>query len=419
MKALLLALGTRGDVQPFVALARALRQSGHDAVVVAPRMSGEFVRAHDVPFSGIADGPMALMRNGSPTGDIATGGVRAKLALARRMPDLFTEVLHDCWTVAAAEPDVDLIIHNGQIMAGPHVAEKLGVPAVMALPLPLYVPTGEFPWPGQDLPHTLPGSLNRATYLGMRATGTMFGRVVDRFRAELGLPRRPGRHNPLRRPDGGPATVLHAVSPHVLPRPGDWPGTASITGYWFLHDTEPAHDELQPDLAEFLDRGEPPVFVGFGSMSGPDPAATTHVVLDAVRQAGRRAVIATGWGGLTSTETPDDVFVTEEAPHHLLFQRVSVVVHHGGAGTTAAAVAAGRPQVVCPFVADQPFWGRRMTRLGVAPPPIHQRRLTAAGLAEAIEEAAALAPAAEDLGRRVRGEHGLPAAVRLLAEVSR
>jgi sterol 3beta-glucosyltransferase len=415
VKVLLLTLGTRGDVQPFVALARALRQAGHEALLVAPRMFGDFARAHDVPFAAIADGPMALMQNGSAVGDVADGGLRAKLALARQMPALFTDVLRDCWTIAAAQSEVDLIVHNGQVVAGPHVAEKLGVPAVLVLPLPLYVPTTEFPWPGQNLPHTLPGPVNRATYLGMRGTEVMFGRVVDRFRDDLGLPRRRGRHSPLRRPDGGPATVLHAVSPHVLPRPGDWPDTASVTGYWFLHDTEAETSALPPVLTSFLDAGDPPVYLGFGSMSGPDPAATTRMVLDAVARTGRRAILATGWGGLAPGEVPGNVFVATDVPHHLVLPRTAVVVHHGGAGTTAAAVAAGRPQVICPFVADQPFWGRRMAHLGVAPPPISQRRLTAAKLAEAIDHAAGFAPAAADLGSRVRVERGVHEAVRQLA----
>ncbi len=288
------------------------------------------------------------------------------------------------------------------------------MPAVMALPLPLYVPTTEFPWPGQNLPRVLPGPVNRATYLGMRGTEVIFGRVMDRFRADLGLPRRRGRHDPLRSPDGGPVTVLHAVSPQVLPRPGDWPDTASVTGYWFLHDTEAEIGALPPDLECFLDAGEPPVFVGFGSMSGPDPAATTRTVLDAVAQTGRRAVLATGWGGLAPGEVPGSVFVAAEVPHHLVLPRTSVVVHHGGAGTTAAAVAAGRPQVVCPFVADQPFWGRRMAQLGVAPSPVPQRRLTAAKLAEAIGHAAGFAAAAAELGSRVRAERGVHEAMRQL-----
>ncbi|MBE8525412.1 glycosyltransferase family 1 protein [Amycolatopsis sp. H6(2020)] len=410
MKALLLTLGTRGDVQPFVALARALRQAGHEALLVAPRMFRDFAQAHDVPFAAVADGPMALMQNGSAVRDVADGGLRAKLALARRMPALFTDVLRDCRAIAEAQPDVDVVVHNGQIVAGPHIAEWLGVPAVLALPLPLYVPTAEFPWPGQNLPHVLPGPVNRATYLGMRGTEVMFGRVVDRFRAELGLPRRRGRHDPLRRPDGGPATVLHAVSRHVLPRPGDWPDTASVTGYWFLHDT----GALPPDLASFLDAGDPPVYVGFGSMSGTDPAATTRIVLDAVARTGRRAILATGWGGLAPGEVPGSVFVATDVPHHLVLPRTSVVVHHGGAGTTAAAVAAGRPQVICPFVADQPFWGRRMAHLGVAPPPIPQRRLTAAKLADAIDRAAGFAADAAQLGSRVRAERGVHEAVRQL-----
>jgi sterol 3beta-glucosyltransferase len=210
-------------------------------------------------------------------------------------------------------------------------------------------------------------------------------------------------------------TVLHAVSPHVLLRPGDWPAAASVTGYWFLHDTEADTDALPPDLAAFLDAGEPPVFVGFGSMPSPDPAATTRTVLDAVARTGQRAILATGWGGLTSGEVSGDVFLAADVPHHLVLPRTSVVVHHGGAGTTAAAVAAGRPQVICPFVADQPFWGRRMAHLGVAPPPISQRRLTAAKLAQAIDHAAGFASEAAELGSRVRAEQGVHEAVRQLA----
>ena len=208
-------------------------------------------------------------------GEVASGGLRAKLSLARRMPAMFTRVLEDCWTVATdgRGAGADVVVHNGQVIAGQHVAERLGRPAVLALPIPMYVPTREFPWPGQALPRRLPTALRRATFLGMKGPELMFGRTVDRWRYTLGLPRRRGRHDPLRRPDGSPAPVLHAISRHVVPRPADWPAAATVTGYWFLDDAAPA--ALPGDLTEFLDAGEPPVFIGFGSMSGPDPAATT------------------------------------------------------------------------------------------------------------------------------------------------
>ena len=424
MKVLIMTLGTRGDVQPFVALARGLAAAGHDAVLAAPHRFAEFVRGRGVCFAGVDDGPLRLMDHhraaddGSVVEDVATGGLGKKLALAKQMPALFTRTLEDCWTVATdgAGAGADLVVHNGQIIAGQHVAERLGRPAVLALPIPMYVPTREFPWPGQPLPRLIP---NRATFLGMKVPAMMFGRTVDRWRTTtLGLPKRAGRHDPLRAPDGSPAPVLHAISRHVLPRPTDWPDTATMTGYWFLTDPEPT--PMPRPLTEFLDAGRPPVFIGFGSMSGTDPATTTATVLTATRQAGVRAIIGTAWGGLT-TETADDVFTIGEIPFNQLFPRVAAVIHHGGAGTIAAAAAAGRPQIVCPFVADQPFWGHRIHQLGVAPEPIHQHRLDPGQLAAAIKHAVTnttLATTANQLGQQIRDEDGVHDAVRQLEAVA-
>jgi sterol 3beta-glucosyltransferase len=422
VKVLIMTLGTRGDVQPFVALARGLAAEGHDAVLAAPHRYDEFVRGNGVRFAGVDDGPMRLMDRGSAADgdsvvdDVALGGLSGKLAVAKQMPGLFARTLEDCWSVAQ-DAGADVVVHNGQVIAGQHVAERLGIPAVLALPLPMYVPTREFPWPGQSLPRFVP---NRLTFLGMKGPAMVFGRTLDRWRASIGLPKRAGRHDPLRAPDGSQAPVLHAISRHVVPRPADWPTTATMTGYWFLTDPEPA--PLPRGLVEFLDAGEPPVFIGFGSMSGPDPAATTATVLAAARRAGVRAVIGTAWGGLTTNATDNtDVFAINEVPFDQLFPKMAAVVHHGGAGTIAAAVAAGRPQVVCPFVADQPFWGQRVHDLGVAPAPIDQRHLDADRLATAIDRAVAdtrLASAATRLGRLVLAEDGVHEAVRQLETIA-
>ncbi len=417
-----MTLGTRGDVQPFVALARGLVAEGHDALLAAPHRYDEFVLGIGVAFAGIDDGPMRLMDwdrvadGGSVVDDVASGGLSGKLAVARQLPGLFGRTLEDCWSVAR-DAGADVVVHNGQVIAGQHVAERLGIPAVLALPIPMYVPTREFPWPGQPLPRVVP---NRMSFLGMKGPAMMFARTVDRWRASMDLPKRAGRHDPLRAPDGSRAPVLHAISRHVVPRPADWPDTATVTGYWFLTDPEPP--PLPRALAEFLDAGEPPVFIGFGSMSGADPAATTATVLTAARRAGVRVVLGTAWGGLTTNATDDAaVFAIDQVPFDRLFPRVAAVVHHGGAGTVAAAAAAGRPQVVCPFVADQPFWGRRVHDLGVGPAPIDQRHLDADRLAAAIGQAVTdtrFATAAARLGQLVRAEDGVRDAVRRLETVA-
>lgn len=439
MKVLILTLGTRGDVQPYVALAMELEKAGHEAVLAAPELFEAFVTGYGVRFAALDDGPMRLMDT-SGVREAMQGGVRARVALARQMPKLFGGLLEDAWAVASrgAGTGAEVVVHNGQVLAGQHVAEKLGVPAVLALPIPMYVPTREFPWPGQSLPVGFPAAMNRITFLGMKAAPLAFARPVDAWRERtLGLPRRRRRHDPLRRPDGGPAPVLHAFSPHVLPPPSDWPQTVTTTGYWFLPSeagadadttTRDAADagaetrewpgrSLPEGLAAFLEAGDPPVFVGFGSMAGRNPVRTTTVVADAIRRAGVRAVLATGWGGLDANGLPDEIFVADQVPYERLFPRVATVVHHGGAGTTGTTAAAGRPQVVCPFVADQPFWARRMHVLGVAPPPIPQRELTAEGLAGALRRAVGdpeMARKAEELGRLVRDERGAAVAVDVL-----
>ncbi|GIF42220.1 glycosyltransferase [Actinoplanes xinjiangensis] len=422
MKVLVLTLGTRGDVQPFVALAQHLRRRGHEVVVAAPHRFTELVAGHGVMFAGLDDGPLRLFDDATVVGDVATGGIGARLTLMRRMPAMFTRVLEDCWQVAStgAGAGADLIVHNGQVLAGQHVAERLGVPAVLALPMPMYVPTREFAWPGQQLPSWLPASVNRLTYAGMKGPALMFGRTVDRWRSGLGLPRRRGRHDPLRRPDGTLAPVLHAVSPAVIPRPADWPATAQVTGYWFV-DTAAAGGVVPvTDRYPAGGDGPPVVFVGFGSMIGPDPEAATEVVVRALRMAGVRGMLAGGWGGLQEIPAPD-VFLPGDVPHETVFPRSAVIVHHGGAGTTAAAVRSGRPQVVCPFVGDQPFWAARMQRLGVAAEPIGQRHLTAPRLAAAIRRAVddpAMITAARRLGEQVRCENGVATAVDMLERLA-
>ena len=173
MKVLVLTLGTRGDVQPFVALAQELQRRGHQAVVAAPERFADLIAGQGVTFVGVDDGPMRVLDSGSAVGDVAAGGLLAKVALMRRLPAMFTRVLDDCWQVASTGlgAGADLIVHNGQIMAGQHIAEKLGVPAVLALPMPMYVPTGQFPWPGQQFPGMAAGRCESSDLRGDEGAG--------------------------------------------------------------------------------------------------------------------------------------------------------------------------------------------------------------------------------------------------------
>jgi UDP:flavonoid glycosyltransferase YjiC (YdhE family) len=218
--------------------------------------------------------------------------------------------------------------------------------------------------------------------------------------------------------------VLYGYSPTVIPIPDDWHETYTVCGYWF----PPPQEEWTPPaaVADFLRAGPAPLYVGFGSMASADPRRMTEIVLEALRITGHRAILASGWGGLTSGVLPDTVLPVKSAPHEWLFPRVAAAVHHGGAGTTAAALRAGIPSVVVSFFADQFFWGNRLHALGAGSRPLSQKNLTAAGLAEAILSAtgsAALQSRCRELAQLISKEKGVPVAVeavrRYLSESTR
>lgn len=395
MRPLLITVGSRGDVQPYLALARGLTTAGHQPVVAAPRRFQPLAAGHGVDFVPLNDEMLELQDS------VKGQGVRAAMTAARSVKPMLRRLLDD--QAALAARPADMVVYHPKSLGGPHIAEKLGVPAVAALLLPLYLPTTAFPSP--IFPVRVPRALNRASWRIAAAVEAPYRGTVRAWRTEaLGL-------ESTFRPVAdliGEGGVLHAWSPHLLPAPADWPVTAQPTGFW----TMPAGDGWTPPerLARFLEEGEPPVYIGFGSSVTGDPETLTDTVLKAIRLAGRRAVLATGWGALRPGAETGDVLVLEDAPHDWLLPRVAAAVHHGGIGTVAAALQAGVPQVVRPFIGDQPFWAGRLHHLGVAPAPL-SGRLTPERLAAAIEDAAKLAPAARALAGRLKEEDGVAAAV--------
>ena len=307
-------------------------------------------------------------------------------------------MIEDSWTVAkTGRPDV--IVAHEKTLAAPHIAEKLAIPHVRALTVPMLTPTREFPLPAM-IRRDLGGALNRASYRLVDLLTRPYAGLIRNWRRDsLGLA---SRGRPL-----APARTLYCYSPSLVPTPADWPPSAVATGYWIRENGsgEPA----DPVLESFVGAGTTPIYVGFGSSVGPDPGRLGAAVVEAVREAGVRAVIATGWGGLGDVEGGDETMVIERAPHRWLFPRVAAVVHHGGAGTTAAGLLAGRPTVVCPFQGDQHFWGAAVHRAGAGPEPLPVKNLRAAKLAAAIRTALddpGIRDRASDLAGRIGREDG-------------
>ncbi|MFF3445394.1 glycosyltransferase [Streptosporangium sp. NPDC002721] len=403
MRPLLITVGSRGDVQPYLALACGLLAAGHRPLLAAPRRFAPLAAARGVEFAPLDDEMLGLQ------GSVKGQGVRAAITAARSVTPMLRRLLDD--QAALATPrEFDVVVYHPKSLGGPYVAEKLGVPALAGLLLPLYLPTSAFASP--ILPVRVPPVLNRASWRITSAIEAPYRGTVRAWRREkLGLTGAFRSMFDLVRE----GEVLHAWSPHLLPGPADWPAAAHPTGFW----TMPAEAAWAPSepLARFLADGQAPVYVGFGSSVGGDPEALAATVLEAIGMSGRRAVLATGWGALRPGRHTDDVLVIEEVPHDWLLPHMAVVVHHGGVGTVAAALRAGVPQVVRPFLGDQPFWAARLHRLGVAAPPL-PRRLRPERLAAAITAAADLAPAAHTLAGHLATEDGVATAVARLEKLS-
>jgi sterol 3beta-glucosyltransferase len=419
---LILTVGSRGDVQPYVALGRGLRTAGHTVAVATNVRFEAFVTGNGLGYAPLSDDLTALLD--SPEGRAATEdmgsfltGARTVIKLLKRTRPIQQALMRDGWD-AARSLDPDLIIYHPKMIGAPHYADKLGIPAAMAVLFPQLVPTGAYPSLG--FPRLKLGErYNKLTYWAVLAIAGRVGRrYIEEWRSVQRLSPHPRGSDVLHRSNGSRIPVLHAISRHVVADPSDWPQTVVSTGYWFLDG--PAEWAPPPALERFLAAGEPPVYIGFGSMAGRDPQRVTHIVIEALRRAGLRGVLATGWGGLAPEEIPEEVFVLEEAPHDWLFPRTAAVVHHGGAGTTAAGLRAGRPTVVCPFFGDQPFWGWRVHELGVGSAPISRKDLTVDRLTRALRQVTkdpSIRERAEKLGTKIRDEDGVTTAVAAIEQM--
>ena len=413
MKILLLTFGSRGDVQPFVALGAALHARGHTVTVTTGRGFEAMITA-----AGLSAVPTSVdVREmiDTPEMQAALRSFRGKIRAWRFSREFMRQQLDETWEVThAVRPE--LIVYNAKGTLAPYLADALNAVAVPAFLQPAFTTTGDFPNP--LLPVANLGRLgNRLSHrLLLRLMRWGHGAMLRDWRRH-----RPDRaptatRDPLAGhvPGGGPCIRLHGYSAHLVPRPGDWPAQEALTGYWFT-DPDPTW-RPPPALARFLDEGSPPVYVGFGSMPAADARHTTGLVVDALRRAGRRGILATGWGGLAEIDRPDSIHLIDSAPHDWLLPRCSAVVHHGGAGTTHEALRWGRPSIVCPVFGDQPFWGRRVAALGAGPEPLPQKQLTPEGLAGAIAAAGepAIATRAAALGDALRAERGAETAASLV-----
>lgn len=409
MHIVLLPVGSRGDVQPFMALGLGLQAAGHRVRIVTHEEFKPSIVDHGLGYGYLPGNIQELIASEHGQAWLASG--KNVVAFMRRYPRLINAFMHDFYHAAwHACQDADCIMYSIFGSAGYHIAEALGIPSMCA-PLQPITRTRAFSFM-DGFPTARIGSANYLTYfLSEQLFWQPVRKITNRWRVRtLKLTPLPfwGPFNDIYR---NKQPHLYGISPSVLSRPDDWPDSHYITGYWFLDG--PGSWQPSPDLEKFLASGPKPVYVGFGSMIARDPEEMIDMVIRALQMTGKRGIIGSGWSKL-SIAAQGDIYIIDAVPHHWLFPHMAAVVHHGGAGTTAAGLRAGVPSVILPFFADQPFWGKRVAALGVGPRPIMQRDVTVRSLAEAIKQATSdesmIARAAE-IGRTIRAENGVACAV--------
>ncbi|KAI9753342.1 MAG: hypothetical protein M4579_005200 [Chaenotheca gracillima] len=402
---LVMVIGSRGDIQPFLQIGKVLReQYGHRVRIATHPAFKKFVENDSgLEFFSVGGDPAELMafmvKNPGLLPSLST--VRAGEIGRRRdqMFDMFQGFWRACINSTDDETDLgnlkligtklpfiaDAIIANPPCFAHIHCAEKLGIPLHLMFTFP-YSPTQSFPHPLANIKKTnIDASYtNFMSYpLVELMTWQGLGDLVNKFRVKtLALEPvstlwAPGQLYRQKVPH------TYLWSPGLVPKPPDWGPEIDIAGFVFL-DLGSTFEP--PDsLVKFLDAGPPPVYIGFGSIVLDDPDKFTSIVFEAVEKTGVRALVSKGWGGLGGGDIPDNIFMLENTPHDWLFPRVSAVVHHGGAGTTAIGLKCGKPTMIVPFFGDQPFWGSMCSRSGAGSHhSVPYKKLTAQKLAEGI-----------------------------------
>ena len=414
-------------MQPFLALALGLQQAGIPVVIAAAPRFRSLVAERGVGFSALGGNPSDLMAygSGSMAASLRGGAARGAVSTARFLRAAQSEYRRMLDSAAAACRGSRAVVLGLASTWGLSIAEALRVPCVACMLQP-FGRTRAFPSALVPLRLSLGGGYNALSYRVVeQAMWQPWRRTTNAWRRTLGLATLPVC-GPWRDMYSSGFSCLYGFSPAVVTAPADWPRDHIVTGYWFLDGTPGGIP--RPALERFLSSGDPPLYIGFGSMGMGGGRDVLHIIDRALELSGLRAVISPGGGDRPGPPAggAGRMFLDDDVPHAWLFPRVAAVMHHGGAGTTAMGLRAGVPSIVFPTAADQHFWGERVARLGAGPPPLRPRDVNAVALAKLFTLAATdrrMKERARRLGERIRAENGVTRAVEallpLLATASR
>ena len=407
-----LAVGSQGDVQPYLALAVGLKNEGYDVRFAANSNFAGLAASYNLEFFSIQMDSYEFTRNSQTQSWLDAESIPSLILSTNRViRPMLAGIMADVF--AACEGSDAVIYHSYALPFVHYFCQQLNIPSIPASLHPM--PTRSYPAILSNMTRSPSKALNLLTHLLVhQISWQVFLPVVRKhWNGKIALP----FIGPYRDLLKGQGPVLCGYSPVVLPISEDLPQHVSITGYWFLDP----HPNWQPDpaLTEFIKSTPKPIYIGFGSMGNPAKNEITgKIILKALAKTGQRAILSTGWSGLgTDQPLPKNVFLIKNTPHRWLFPQMAAIVHHGGAGTTGAALSAGVPSLIIPHFGDQYYWGRRVAELGVGPEPIERKKLSAERLVAALSTAlhdSGMREQAASLGAKISAENGVGKAVEVI-----
>jgi sterol 3beta-glucosyltransferase len=419
MKIAITTLGTRGDLQPFIALGLGLKNAGYDVLLISAKNEETFVRSYGLNFFALNVDIQKIMERDEiqemAKGDNPIKFITSHISGTKKLKQSMLNTQNEIWQGCKGS---DIIIYHPGMPLGFFIAKEFGKISIMANPFPV-ISTKEYPSILFYNGPRIGGLYNLLTHLIFeklfwtltKSSIKEFWRNTVNSKMDFSVP-------PIRQQVKSGMPVINGYSEKLFHKPGDWNENIYITGSWMIQkepDWTPS-----TDLENFINAGQPPIFIGFGSMKDISQFKKTfEIILQALEISKQRAIIGLGWNKLDNDEpVPNDVFLIDDVPFTWLFPRMAAVVHHGGAGTTAVGLYAGKPTVIIPFNADQPAWGRKVYELGVGAKPIPKKKLTAENLASAILYSLnpEIVANADILGEKLRKENGVADAVRIIDE---